>query len=136
MSLKMISRSVRFLQIIRATSNRQIVIPAALNARRKPNWKNLNRECEERTKIILKDRQRLEHFYTAPKFNQNVSQLFNFFPLSPDKVEGILLDHPEILNHDAKKVIDYIKLLVGKFGVLIKLLVCIMPFKMPGITTL
>ena len=61
----------------------------------------------------MKDRVRLENLYTVPEFNQNITDLFHFFPLSPEKVEGILLDHPHILNYDSSRVIDFIKLLVG-----------------------
>ena len=95
-------------------SNRQLFTNSALAGRGKSNWKYLSKECEDRTRIILKDRARLESLYTVPEFNQNNRDLFQFFPLSPDKVEGILLDHPEILNCDSSRVIDYIKILVGR----------------------
>ena len=114
MSLKLLLlRSARLLPNIQI-SNRQFFTNSILAGRGKSNWKYLSKECEDRTRIILEDRARLESLYTVPEFNQNIKDLFKFFPLSPDKVEGILLDHPEILNCDSGRVIDYIKLLVGR----------------------
>ena len=114
MALRAISRSVRFLTIIQERSIRPIFTTAGLTARGKPNWNYQNKECIERTQIILRDRLRLENLFISPTFNENIRELFNFFPLSPDKVETILLDHPDIVNHEAEKVIEYIKVLVGK----------------------
>ena len=114
MSLKvLLLRSARLLPNIQI-SNRQFFTNSILAGRGKSNWKYLSKECEDRTRIILEDRARLESLYTVPDFNQNIGNLFQFFPLSPDKIEGILLDHPEILNCDSSRVIDYIKLLVGR----------------------
>ena len=114
MALKvLLMRSVRLLPSIQQVSSRQFFTNSALAVRGKTNWKYLSKECEERTSIILKDRVRLENLYTVPEFHQNLRDLFHFFPLSPDKVEGILLDHPHILNHDSSRVIEFIKLLVG-----------------------
>ena len=113
MSLKvLLTRTVRLFPSIQQNSHRQFFTNSALAGRGKTNWKYLSKECEERTSIVLKDRARLENLYTAPEFNQNLKNLFHFFPLSPDKVEGILLDHPHILNHDSSRVIEYIKILV------------------------
>jgi len=75
----------------------------------------LSRECEDRTREVLMDARQLKSLYTAPTFSTNISQIFDFFPLSPDKVERILLDYPEVLEYDATKVIEYIKILVD-FG--------------------
>ena len=105
-------RSARLLPNIQI-SNRQFFTNPVLAGRGKTNWKYLSKECEERTSIILTDRVKLESLYTVPEFHQNIRDLFQFFPLSPDKVEGILLDHPEILNCHSSRVIDFIKLLVG-----------------------
>ena len=114
MSLKvLLLRSARLLPNIQI-SNRQFFTNSILAGRGKSNWKYLSKECEDRTRIILEDRARLESLYTVPDFNQNIRNLFQFFPLSPDKIEGILLDHPQILNCDSSRVIDYIKLLVGR----------------------
>ena len=99
--------------MIQERSIRPIFTTAGL-ARNKPNWKHQNKECLERTQIILRDRQRLENLSVIPTFNQNIRELFKFFPLTPDKVETILLDHPVIVNHEAEKVIEYIQVLVGK----------------------
>ena len=108
-------RSARLLPNIQIQmSNRQFFTSSVLAGRGKTNWKDLSKECEDRTRIILKDRAKLDSLYTVPEFNQNIKDLFKFFPLSPDKVEAILLDHPEILNCDSSRVIDYIKLLVGR----------------------
>ena len=114
MALKaLLLRSARILPSIHI-SNRQFFTNPVLAVRGKTNWKYLSKECEDRTRIILKDRVKLENLYKVPGFYQNMSDLFNFFPLSPDKVEGIILDHPEILNHDSSRVIDHIKILVGR----------------------
>ena len=114
MSLRAISRSVRFLTIVQERSIRPVFTTAGLTGRGKPSWNSQNKECIERTQIILRDRLRLDNLFIAPTFNKNIRELFNFFPLTPDKVESILLDHPDIVNHEAEKVIEYIKVLVGK----------------------
>ena len=132
-------RSARLLPNIQI-SNRQFFTNPVLAGRGKTNWKYLSKECEDRTRIILKDRARLESLYTVPEFTQNIRDLFHFFPLSPDKVEGILLDHPEILNCDSSRVIDYIQLLVGRPPLPCpawhhdNLLLIIVIFKTPGTT--
>jgi len=112
MSLRAISRSVRFLTIVQERSIRPVFTTAGLTGRGKPSWNSQNKECIERTQIILRDRLKLDNLFIAPTFNKNIRELFNFFPLTPDKVESILLDHPDIVNHEAEKVIEYIKVLV------------------------
>ena len=97
-------RPARFLPNIQI-SNRQFFTSPVLAGRGKTNWKYLSKECEERTSIILTDRVKLESLYTVPEFHQNIRDLFQFFPLSPDKVEGILLDHPDIL-HESNPCIE------------------------------
>eukprot|EP00092_Neocalanus_flemingeri_P009560 GFUD01010289.1.p1 GENE.GFUD01010289.1~~GFUD01010289.1.p1 ORF type:complete len:362 (+),score=81.48 GFUD01010289.1:38-1123(+) len=72
----------------------------------------LAKECEERTQFGLIDARNVKKLYTPPKFAKNISELFKFFPLSPDIVESTLMDHPEILSYDAAKVIEFIQILV------------------------
>jgi len=81
-------------------------------ARNRPNWKYLSKETEDRTKHILIDRRSLENISTPPTYIQNISDIFDFFPLSPDKVEKTLLDHPELLEFNSSDVIDVIKIFV------------------------
>ena len=91
---------------------RQFVTCSVLEARGKTNWKHLAQECEDRTKLILTDRRQLKNLNTPPKFAKNISELFKFFPLSPDNLENILLQHSEILDKDASEVIEFIKMIV------------------------
>ena len=91
---------------------RQFVTCSVLEARGKTNWRFLAQECEDRTKLILTDRRRLKNLNTSPKFANNISNLFKFFPLSPDKLENILLQHSEILDKDSSAVIELIKMIV------------------------
>lgn len=71
-----------------------------------------SQECEERTRAVLLDARNLKNLYTPPAFSKNISEIFNFFPLSPEIVENTLLDYPEILNHNANRAIEYIQILV------------------------
>ena len=91
---------------------RFFVTSSAVEARGRVNWNFVSQETEQRTKIVLTDRRKLKNVYTSPKFTKNISQLFKFFPLSPDKVENVLLNHTGILDYDARKVIEFIKILV------------------------
>jgi len=70
------------------------------------------KECEERTICVLIDDRKCKNLYTPPKFSTNISELFNFFPLSPEIVENTLYDYPELLNFNASKAIEFIKILV------------------------
>jgi len=70
------------------------------------------KECEARTRIELIGRRNFDQLYTPPKFTENISELFNFFPLNPEMVERTLLDSPEILKYDARIAVEFIKILV------------------------
>ena len=118
MSISFLSRSVRYLSNLSNSpqvSSRLIFTSSLLEGKGKTNWKHLSAECEERTRIVLQDQRKLENLYTAPTFNKNIKEIFRFFPLTPDKVERILLDHSELLNYDASRVIEYIQVLVGQY---------------------
>jgi len=102
----------RLLKISPNVPVRSFVTNSANNARGRPNWKYLSKETEERTKHVLIDRRKLQNISTPPAFINNISDIFEFFPLSPDKVETTLLDHPEVLEYNSSDVIDVIKILV------------------------
>jgi len=72
----------------------------------------LSKECEERTKHILVDHRKVKQLYTPPHFSKNITELFKFFPLSPEVVERTLMDHPEVLLYNAAKAIEFIQVLV------------------------
>jgi len=72
----------------------------------------LAKECEERTRITLIEERKSKQLYTPPKFSENISELFNFFPMSPEVVESALLDNQEILKYNARTVVEFIKILV------------------------
>ena len=93
-------------------SSRLFSASPVVDVRGKVNYGRLNRECEERTKLVLTDKRKLKSMYTPAKFTKNISELFKFFPLSPDKVETILMDHPAVLDYDASKVIEMIQVIV------------------------
>ena len=78
----------------------------------KKNWNSIARECEERTKMLLTDKRKLNSIYTPEKFTKNISELFKFFPLSPERLEAVLMEHQEILEVDATTVISFIQVLV------------------------
>jgi len=79
---------------------------------REKSGRQMARDCQERTIAVLMDARNLKSVYTAPTFSKNISELFDFFPLSPDIVERTLLDYPDVLGYDAMKVIEYIKIMV------------------------
>ena len=76
------------------------------------NWNSLARECEERTKLLLTDQRKLKSIYTPDKFTKNISELFKFFPLSPERLEAVLMENQEILEFEAASVISFIQALV------------------------
>ena len=88
--------------------------------RNQKNWNSLARECEERTKIVLTDQRKLKSIYTPDKFTKNISELFKFFPLSPERLEAVLMDNQDILDFDAASVISFIQVLVeaGDFDII------------------
>ena len=96
-----ILKTLRTATVISQLSVRTIVTGSVMEARGRVKWGHLNKECEERTKLVLTDRRKLKSIYTPPKFAKNISELFKFFPLSPDKVENILMDYPEVLAEDS-----------------------------------
>ena len=54
----------------------------------------------------------MNNTFIPHNFRANISELFKFFPLSPERVEIILTESPEILHYDAAKVIEMIQILV------------------------
>jgi len=112
MALQSLISSARNVKLLTNVPLRFFVTSLPADARGRVNWNFIAQETEERTKLILSDRRKLKNVYTPPKFTKNISQLFKFFPLSPDKVENILLNHTEILDCDAKQVIEIVKILV------------------------
>ena len=104
--------TIRNIKFVTNVPMRFFVTSSAVEARGRVNWNFVSQEAEQRTKIVLTDRRKLKNVNTSPKFTKNISQLFKFFPLSPDKVENVLLNHTGILDYDARKVIEFIKILV------------------------
>jgi len=103
--------------VVACVNNLQCSAP---RQRRVKDGELLSQECEERTLAVLLDARNLKKLYTPPKFSKNITEIFNFFPLSPEIVENTLLDYPEILNHNASKAIEYIQILVecGDFDII------------------
>jgi len=72
----------------------------------------LVKECEERTRTTLIEERKSKQLYTPPNFLKNISEFYNFFPLSPEVVESTLLEYQEILKYDARTAVEFIKILV------------------------
>ena len=85
---------------------------AANAVRVRKNWKYLSQDCEKRTQEVLIGQRKINNTFIPHNFRANISELFKFFPLSPERVEIILTESPEILHHDAAKVIEMIQILV------------------------
>jgi len=98
-------------------------------AKKPISGKRLSSECESRTRDVILDLQKLKKIPSYIKTSEKISDIFSFFPFSPDVVENTLIDYPEVLGHDASKVIEFVQTLVecGEFEVITQeeALVCI-----------
>ena len=60
----------------------------------------------------MTDQRKLKSIYTPEKFTKNISELFKFFPLAPERLESVLMENQEILDFEASSVISFIQALV------------------------
>jgi len=67
---------------------------------------------QERTLNAIIDAKRAKGLYVSPSLADNIKHIFDFFPFSPEVVEGILVDHPEVLVHSARKILNLVTMVV------------------------
>merc|ERR1719427_72309 len=70
------------------------------------------RGAQARVEAELLEQRRLEGRPALLSLNHNLTQLFSFFPLWPDRLAETLLQHPDLLNIQATKLIEFITVLV------------------------
>ena len=99
-------------QLTNVSITRTFETSAVSAARVRKNWKYLSQDCEKRTHEVLIGQRKLNNTFIPHNFRANIRELFKFFPLSPERVEIILTESPEILHYDAAKVIEMIQILV------------------------
>merc|ERR1719239_249937 len=66
----------------------------------------------ERTLNTITDAKKAKGLYVSPSLADNIKQIFDFFPFSPEVVEGILVDHPEVLVHPSRKILNLVTMVV------------------------
>jgi len=71
-----------------------------------------NNLVQERTLNAIADGKKAKGLYVSPSLADNIKQIFDFFPFSPEVVEGILVDHPEVLVHPARKILNLVTMVV------------------------
>jgi len=71
-----------------------------------------NNLVQERTLIAIADGKKAKGLYVSPSLADNIKQIFDFFPFSPEVVEGILVDHPEVLVHPPRKILNLVTMVV------------------------
>ena len=76
------------------------------------DWKKVGRTAQARVEAELLEQRRLEGRPAPLSLNHNLTQLFSFFPLWPDRLAETLLQHPDLLNIQATKLIEFITVLV------------------------
>jgi len=67
---------------------------------------------QERTLNTITDAKKAKGLYVSPSLADNIKQIFDFFPFSPEVVEGILVDHPEVLVHPSRKILNLVTMVV------------------------
>jgi len=67
---------------------------------------------QERTLNTITDAKKAKGLYVSPTLADNIKQIFDFFPFSPEVVEGILVDHPEVLVHPSRKILNLVAMVV------------------------
>jgi hypothetical protein len=67
---------------------------------------------QERTVAALTEARQAKGLAVSPQYKQNILQIFEFFPFTPEVVERVLGAHPEVLLQPSERTLDMVSAVV------------------------